>query len=134
VLGECGRSEQTFTMGPGAMVANKSGPVRAIRSYMGANSGGHTHREHLTPTSYYLDSGRPRRPAPSGSAPATGAAYGNSGPRVDGPLPNTDPKLGPANRFVGTPTIFYDSPGRVDGPRRQAEALRPLQTAVRDWP
>ena len=46
-LGECGRSEQTFSNGAGAIVANRSGPVRAIRSYMGANSGGYTHREHV---------------------------------------------------------------------------------------
>jgi hypothetical protein len=29
------------------MIANKSGPVRAIRSVIGANSGVYTHREHL---------------------------------------------------------------------------------------
>jgi hypothetical protein len=44
--GNCGRSENTFSMGAGALVANKNGPVRAIRSYMGANSGVYTHREH----------------------------------------------------------------------------------------
>src|SRR4029079_5149747 len=46
----CGRSEDTFdATGPygsaeGAFVINKSGPVRAIRSYVGANSGPSTQR------------------------------------------------------------------------------------------
>ena len=43
VVGTCGRSEDTFdgganNPGEGAFVANISGPVRAIRSYIGANS------------------------------------------------------------------------------------------------
>ncbi len=42
----CGRSEDSFSAGPGAMIANKTGPVRAIRSYIGANSGPHTTRTH----------------------------------------------------------------------------------------
>ena len=45
--GNCGRSEDTFSAGAGAMIANKSGPVRAIRSYIGANSGTYTQREHI---------------------------------------------------------------------------------------
>jgi hypothetical protein len=45
--GNCGRTEDTFAQGGGAFIANKSGPVRAIRSYMGANSGPYTQRDHL---------------------------------------------------------------------------------------
>jgi hypothetical protein len=51
--GICGRSEDTFDgvipSSPieGAFVANKSGAVRAIRSYVGANSGPLTEREHI---------------------------------------------------------------------------------------
>lgn len=51
--GYCGRSEDTFdgyldTLPiEGAFVANKSGAVRAIRSYVGANSGPRTQREHV---------------------------------------------------------------------------------------
>jgi hypothetical protein len=45
--GNCSRSEDTFSLGEGAFVANKSGPVRAIRSYLGANSGPLTQRDHL---------------------------------------------------------------------------------------
>src|SRR5438105_4137639 len=51
--GSCGRSEDTFdgyvNTAPieGAFVANKSGPVRAIRSYVGANSGPLTQRDQI---------------------------------------------------------------------------------------
>jgi hypothetical protein len=40
--GECGRSEDTFNAGPGAHVTSISGPVRGVRSVIGANSGGNT--------------------------------------------------------------------------------------------
>ena len=51
--GNCIRSEDTFDgvvpASPleGAFVTNKSGPVRAIRSYIGANSGPNTQRDHI---------------------------------------------------------------------------------------
>ena len=45
--GVCGRSEDTFADGEGAFVVNKSGPVRAIRSYVGTNSGPLTQRENI---------------------------------------------------------------------------------------
>jgi hypothetical protein len=51
--GVCGRTEDSFdgytVTSPieGAFVANKSGPVRAIRSYVGANSGPRTQRDHI---------------------------------------------------------------------------------------
>ena len=43
----CGRSEATFNDAEGAFVANVDGPVRAIRSYVGANSGPRTERTHF---------------------------------------------------------------------------------------
>jgi hypothetical protein len=43
----CGRSEDTFNDAEGAFIVNRSGPVRAIRSYIGANSGPNTQREHI---------------------------------------------------------------------------------------
>lgn len=49
----CGRTEDSFTGRDGstdvegAFVANRSGPVRAIRSYVGANSGPRSQRQHL---------------------------------------------------------------------------------------
>jgi hypothetical protein len=45
--GNCIRSEETFSNGEGAFFVNIDGPVRAIRSYMGANSGPLTQRRHL---------------------------------------------------------------------------------------
>lgn len=44
--GDCGRTEDTFSNGEGAFYVNKSGPVRALRSYIGANSGVLTQRDH----------------------------------------------------------------------------------------
>jgi len=50
--GYCGRSENTFTgytsdVAEGSFIVNKNGPVRALRSYVGANSGPYTQREHI---------------------------------------------------------------------------------------
>lgn len=45
--GICGRSEDTFDAAEGAFITNTSGAVRAIRSYIGANSGPNTQREHV---------------------------------------------------------------------------------------
>ena len=45
--GDCFRTEDKFSGAEGAFVANISGPVRAIRSYMGAVSGPFTQREHV---------------------------------------------------------------------------------------
>jgi len=44
--GVCSRSENSFSSGEGAFIVNKHGPVRVIRSYVGANSGPLTQREH----------------------------------------------------------------------------------------
>lgn len=45
--GQCVRSEDTFIDAEGAFIVNKSGPVRGIRAYIGANSGPLTEREHF---------------------------------------------------------------------------------------
>lgn len=45
--GVCGRHVLTFSTAEGAFVTNIDGPVRAIRSYLGANSGPLTQRTHL---------------------------------------------------------------------------------------
>jgi hypothetical protein len=45
--GVCFRTEQTFSEGEGAFFANKDGSIRAIRSYLGANSGLFTQRDHF---------------------------------------------------------------------------------------
>jgi hypothetical protein len=44
--GVCVRSEDTFSAGEGAMIVNRTGPIRALRGYVGANSGPTTHRIH----------------------------------------------------------------------------------------
>ena len=46
VPGFCGRSEDTFDAAEGAFVVNKLGPVRALRGYVGANSGPNTQATH----------------------------------------------------------------------------------------
>ena len=45
--GFCGRNEDTFSAAENAFIAVKAGPVRVIRSLMGANSGPLTQRTHL---------------------------------------------------------------------------------------
>lgn len=45
--GTCFRTEYTFSLGQGAFATNKNGPIRAIRSYMGANSGPLTQRTNI---------------------------------------------------------------------------------------
>jgi hypothetical protein len=42
----CGRTEDTFDAGEGAFIVNKVGPVRGLRSYVGANSGPNTQATH----------------------------------------------------------------------------------------
>ena len=43
----CGRSQLTFRGGEGAFIVNKSGPVRAIRDFIGANSSPQSQRQHI---------------------------------------------------------------------------------------
>lgn len=45
--GNCARSEDTFSAAENGFATNKTGAIRAIRSYMGANSGPLTQRTHL---------------------------------------------------------------------------------------
>ena len=44
--GTCVRTEDTFDSGEGAFIVNKVGPVRGLRSYVGANSGPNTQATH----------------------------------------------------------------------------------------
>jgi hypothetical protein len=44
--GNCTRSEDTFSAGEGAFIVNRTGPIRALRGYVGANSGPTTYRIH----------------------------------------------------------------------------------------
>ncbi len=206
--GVCGRSEDTFSAGEGAFVVNRSGPVRAIRGYIGANSGPYTEREHVfyrrseeirtflrvhpigsildffdyspaaagmtyrnplntagmtidgvpdapaagaplweqvsgpqgslsilnmldadfptTITSYYLDDSTPAVTQCTGDS----AAYGSSGTNITSSLPNTDPRLGPANSLTSSRQLYFDPPGiGAEGAQtRVDEAMNPLTT------
>ncbi len=44
--GNCSRTEDTFSYGEGGFIVNRTGPVRALRGYVGANSGPTTYRVH----------------------------------------------------------------------------------------
>ncbi len=46
-LSNCNRCTKSFMDGRTAFIANTAGPVRAIRSWVGANSGAVTQREHI---------------------------------------------------------------------------------------
>jgi hypothetical protein len=215
--GNCGRSEDTFDDAEGAFIANKSGPVRAIRSYIGANSGPLTQREHIfyedredvrtflrvhsvpgpldyfdysaaasgmtyrndnapagvtidgvpeTPaagpvewetvdgpqgglsmvhsfdtdvpgftggTSYYLDDSTPGGGVET-QCTGDSASYGASGPWAGGTMPNTDPRTTPFNRFATTRVVYYEAPGKADGPARSAQAASAFSVSASPLP
>ena len=85
-LSTCGRSNVTFADAEGAFVANIDGPVRAIRDYIGANSGPLTQRREVFYEDRYEQVTDLRVHAISGimgffdwSAAASGMTYGRSG-------------------------------------------------------
>jgi hypothetical protein len=84
-------------------------------------------------TSYYLDK---QTPGGGSETQCTGdtSAYGTSGPWVNRTVPNTDPTVGPANRLAVTRHLFYDAPGKADGPGRKAQIANPLRTTIATWP
>jgi hypothetical protein len=214
--GSCGRSEDTFDAGEGAFVVNRDGPVRAIRSYVGANSGPYVQRTHVfyegredivtnlrvhdigggmdffdySPTaagmtyrnnvntsgvpidgvpetlqpiyhpwesvagpqgsltivhridtdipsfgmgSFWLDQATPSTNPNSPEFQCTGdpSAYGQSGPRMLGPIPNTDPRLGPSKFVRTTRHLYFGEPAGANGPQRLADAFFPLQPDTR---
>ena len=216
--GSCVRSEDTFNAGEGAFVVNRDGPVRAIRSYVGANSGPYAQRTHLfyegredivtdlrvhsigsgmdffdyspaaagmlyrsssdpagvtidgipeTVSALYrpwesvsgpqggmsivheLDTDIPNfgvaaywfddsTPNPSPNNPeyqCTGdaTAFGQSGPRMVGPIPNTDPRLGAANYVQTNRHLYFEEPGApaARGSERMAGVFAPLTTRAR---
>ncbi|MCL4288302.1 MAG: hypothetical protein KJ006_11750, partial [Thermoleophilia bacterium] len=193
-------------------IVNKSGPVRAIRSYIGANSGPLTGRQHvfyerreeittflrvhaipavmdffdyspaasgmtyrsdadgdgatidgipdqvdageigwetvdgaqgglsivhristdvpgLDWTSYHLDDSTPSGPSQT-QCTGDAFAYGSSGPWINEGIPNTDPRSTPFYSLTDRRTLFYELPGKPDGPRRSAQVDSPLQVSV----
>jgi hypothetical protein len=115
----CGRSEVTFSRGGGGFIANIDGPVRAIRSYIGANSGTFTQRDQIYYQRSEVDSTYLRvHPGISTisqfldySAAATGMTYRNSavpaGVTIDG---TPDPAV-ETGTTPGTPFVWEQSTG-----------------------
>jgi hypothetical protein len=132
--GSCGRHNATFNAGEGAFVANRSGPVRAIRSYLGANSGPLTQTTHL----YYerredvITALRVHPRSATGilyhdyNGDAFGMTYANNnnpvGVTIDG-VPDTvvagplswEMVTGPQGSMVVTHDTLSDIPGIEDG-------------------
>jgi hypothetical protein len=214
--GNCGRSEDTFDDAEGAFIANKVGPVRAIRSYIGANSGPLTQRDHifyeqredirtylrvhtipgpwdffdysaaasgmtyrnnlntggvridgnpeaptdgalswetvdgpqgglsmvhsrvtdipsLTTTSHYLDDSTPGQGFET-QCTGDAQAFGESGPWINASLPNTDPRAAGFKSLASTRSIYFEEPGKADGPARAAQATTPFTFTVSSFP
>jgi hypothetical protein len=49
---------------------------------------------------------------------------------VNQAIPNTDSRLGTANRLTVTRNLFFTDPGASDGPRRAQQVAEPLRVAV----
>jgi len=120
--GSCVRTETTFSQGSGAIIASRSGPVRAVRSYLGANSGPVTQRDHLlystradTVTSLRVHAIPPLRDWFDYSAAASGMTYSTNldpGVTVDGQPESTATALvdwqmvsGPQGSIVHTSEV-----------------------------
>jgi hypothetical protein len=128
-VGSCGRSEYTFREGGGGLIANKSGPVRAIRSLMGANSGTYTQRDYIMyATRMNIDTYLRVHSVPAPrewmdySAAAIGMQYLSSttpaGVTIDGShdtvstaIPTWEMVRGAQGSIVHTNTLVTDVPG-----------------------
>ncbi len=120
-IDSCSRSNVTFADAEGAFVANIDGPVRGIRSYVGANSGPLTQRTFLFYRDRYEMITDLRVHLIGGvmsfvdlSAAAVGMTYGNSEmagtTTIDG-NPDTVPSAVPAWSYVSGPqgVVLYSS-------------------------
>ena len=130
----CVRTQATYRSGEGAFVINRSGPVRAIRDFIGANSGPHVQRQHVFYDGKEVINTFLRVHAVPGvvdffdySAAGTGLQYaaglenGIALPPVtiDG-MPDVVPPLGAASGFDG-----WES---VDGPQGGLSMVQSFQT------
>jgi hypothetical protein len=131
--GVCGRSTDTFRAAEGSFVVNRDGPVRAIRSFIGANSGPYTQREHV----FYRRHQETRtflrvHPIPGVmqftdySQEASGMLYRNAanpgGVTIDGQPDSIDTGL-PAQAVEGRP--FWE---QVSGPQGSLDIVTRLET------
>ena len=115
----CVRTQATYRAGEGAFVINHSGPVRAIRDFIGANSGPHVQRQHLFYDGKEVINTFLRVHAVPGvvdffdySAAGTGLTYRAGlengiaipGVTIDG-MPDVVPPLGAASGFDGWESV-----------------------------
>ena len=81
-------------------------------------------------TSYYFDDKTPATTGPEKQCTGDSAAYGSSGPFINQNIPNTDPRSTPFNSLVDERTVFYELPGKSDGPKRAQQVDRPMEIQV----
>ncbi len=133
--GICGRSTDTFSDGEGSFIVNRDGPVRAIRSYIGANSGPYTQRESVfyerhqeIRTFLRVHSVRGIMQFTDYSPEAAGMIYRNAsnpdGVTIDGRPDTPVPGL-PAGALDGTP--FWE---QVSGPQGSIDVITELKTDI----
>jgi hypothetical protein len=94
------------------------------------------HRQDITrpgvdTTSFYADDATPAFVQCTGD----GRALGTSGPALEGPIANTDPRRDPHFDLTAYRTQYYDGPGQAVGQaqRRDAWARTPLTTTAVAW-
>ena len=115
-------------IGEGAFVANTDGPVRAIRDFIGANSGPHVQRQHIFYGGLESDQHVPARPPDSGrvdffdySEAGVGLTYENGvmtpGGVVSGTPPGGVPIDGQPDAVTGAGSATVDGFESVDGPQ-----------------
>jgi hypothetical protein len=81
-------------------------------------------------TSYYFDDKTPATSGAEKQCTGDSAAYGSSGPFVNQGIPNTDPRATPFNSLVDERTVFYELPGKSDGPKRSKQVDEPMEIQV----
>jgi hypothetical protein len=83
----------------------------------------------LGDTSYYLDDSSPSG-ASETQCTGDALAYGSSGSRINTAIPNTDPRTTPFKSLAAERTLFFELPGKTDGPKRAAQVDEPLEASV----
>jgi hypothetical protein len=81
-------------------------------------------------SSYYLDDSTPSEAQCTGDT----QSFGASGPWINRAIPNTDPRSSPFNRLAATRTIYFEAPGKADGPARSAQAASAFQVSASSFP
>lgn len=124
----CVRTQDTFRRGEGAFIANTDGPVRAIRDFVGANSGPHVQRQHIFyPGVEQINTFLRVHPIPGVvdffdySEAGVGLTYENGvmtpGGVVSGTPPGGVPIDGQPDAVTGAGSAIVDGFESVDGPQ-----------------